>query len=44
MIDQEQYMIQILSDFGMEHCNLAKTPCPTFCLTITMCPKRDNEC
>jgi hypothetical protein len=28
IIDQEQYTTQILSDFGMQHCNTVKMPCP----------------
>ncbi len=44
IIDQEQYTSQILTDFSMENCNSVKTPCPTYCLTTTMCPKMDDEC
>ena len=44
MVDQEQYTIQILSDFQMEHCNAVKTPCPSFRLTSDMSPTSDEEC
>ena len=43
MLDQEQYVGQILADFGMEHCNSVKTPCPSFRLTTAMCPTSDEE-
>ena len=43
MIDQEQYTICILSDFGMENCNAVKTPCPPYCLTTSMCPTSNEE-
>src|SRR6267154_202946 len=43
MIDQEQYTLQILSDFQMQNCNSVKTPCPTWRLLSTMCPKTDDE-
>ena len=43
MINQEQYTTQILLDFGMDNCNAVKTPCPTFCLTMEMCPKTDDK-
>ena len=43
MIDQEQYMTQILSDFSMDNCNAVKTPCPMFHLMMEMCPKTDDE-
>lgn len=42
MIDQEQYASQIRCDFGMEHCNAVKTPCPSFHLTSKLCPKTDE--
>lgn len=43
MLDQEQYVGQILADFGMSHCNSVKTPCPSFRLTTAMCPQSDEE-
>lgn len=42
-IDQEQYTVQILSDFNMQNCNAVKTPCPTTRLTSAMCPSSDEE-
>jgi hypothetical protein len=42
-IDQEQYTTQILTDFGMQHCNAVKTPCPTARLTSAMCPTTEDE-
>ena len=42
-IDQEQYTIQILTNFHMEHCNSIKTPCPPQRLTSAMCPTTDEE-
>jgi hypothetical protein len=44
MIDQEQYTIQILTDFCMHNCNLVKTPCPSFCLTSDMSLTTDDKC
>ena len=43
MMDQEQYTVQILSDFGMEHCNAVKIPYPALRLSSTMCPSNDEE-
>lgn len=43
MIDQEQYTINILTDFHMDHCNSVKTPCPSFRLSSSMCPTTDDE-
>jgi hypothetical protein len=43
MIDQEQYTSQILSDFHMEHCNPATTPCLPQRLTTDLCPTTDEE-
>jgi Reverse transcriptase (RNA-dependent DNA polymerase) len=43
MIDQEQFTTRILTDFGMENCNSVKTPCPTYRLTMDMCPKTIQE-
>ena len=43
MIDQSQFISTILRDFGMEHSNPVKTPCPSWCLTHDMCPKNDSE-
>ena len=42
-LDQEQYITCILSDFSMEHCNVVKTPCPSFHLTSDMCPTTDSK-
>jgi hypothetical protein len=43
VIDQEQYTTQILSDFGMQHCNTVKTPCPPLQLTSAMCPATEDK-
>ena len=44
MIDQEQFLDQILVDFGMTDANPAATPCnPKFMLTTTMCPKTEEQ-
>lgn len=43
MIDQSQFISTILRDFGMEHSNPVKTPCPSWRLTRDMCPKNDSE-
>ena len=43
MIDQSQFTSSIVRQFGMEHCNPAKTPCFNERLTHDMCPKTDIE-
>lgn len=43
MLDQEQFTVYILTDFGMEHCNAVRTPCPPYCLTTSMCPTNDDK-
>lgn len=44
MIDQEQFIDQILTDFGMMDGHPANTPCnPKFILVSAMCPKTDAE-
>lgn len=43
MIDQSQFVSTILRDFGMEHSNPVKTPCPNWQLTHDMCPKNNSE-
>jgi hypothetical protein len=44
MIDQEQFVDQILHDFEMEEANPAATPCnPKFILTSKMCPSNDEQ-
>jgi hypothetical protein len=42
-LDQEQFMIRILREFGMEFCNSTVTPCPKWRLTSDMCPSSDTE-
>ena len=43
MLDQEQFIVTILRQFGMEHCNPVKTPPPKGRLTPDMCPQNDSE-
>lgn len=44
LIDQEQFVDQILHQFGHEDANPAYTPCnPKFILHSSMCPKTDEE-
>ena len=42
-LDQEQFIIRILREFGMEFCNSTVTPCPKWRLTSDMCPSSDTE-
>ena len=42
-LDQEQFVIRILREFGMEFCNSTVTPCPKWRLTSDMCPSSDTE-
>ena len=42
-LDQEQFVIRILREFGMEFCNPTVTPCPKWRLTSDMCPSSDIE-
>jgi hypothetical protein len=44
MVDQEQFMMQILTKFHMEHYNAIKTPCPNYCLTLAMYPSNTEQC
>jgi hypothetical protein len=43
MIDQSQFVSDILRDFCMEGCNPNVTPCPKWWLSLDMCPKTDAE-
>jgi hypothetical protein len=43
MLDQEQFTITILRQFGMEKCNPATTPLPNCRLTSEMSPQSDEE-
>ena len=43
MLDQEQFIVTILRQFGMEHCNPAHTPLPKWRLTSDMSPQSDSE-
>ena len=43
MLDQEQFVLSILRQFGMEHCNSVKTPLPKWRLTPDMCPQNDTK-
>ena len=42
-VDQEQFVVCILKDFGMDTCNPTVTPCPKWRLTSEMCPSIDKE-
>jgi hypothetical protein len=42
-IDQEQFTTQILTEFGMEHSNAVRMPCPSYCLTLSMCPLNTKQ-
>ena len=44
MIDQEQFVLQILDEYGLSECNSAKTPSdPKIHLSKDMCPKNDQQ-
>jgi hypothetical protein len=43
MLDQEQFVISILRQFGMERCNPVGSPLPKFRLTHEMSPKTQSE-
>ena len=46
-VDQEQFLVHILHEFGMESCNSTVTPCPKWRLTSDMSPStegRKNDC
>lgn len=42
-IDQEQFLVRILHEFGMESCNSTVTPCPKWRLTSDMSPSTEEE-
>ena len=43
MLNQEQFIVTILRQFGMEHCNPAHTPLPKWRLTSDMSPQSNSE-
>lgn len=44
MIDQLQFILNILHKFGIKHSKPNIMPCPKWRLSVNMCPKTNDEC